>query len=140
MSAAGENGFDRFVLRGLQRCIAMKQLSVAEDCIHRRADFVAHVGEKFALGLIGGGGGFLGAFALCDFSLQRLIGLSEFIRAFFDALLEFIATAAQGLFGIFSLGDIDDGAFVIEHLAAGIADDAGVFADPDDLAVFAINL
>ena len=41
--------------RGVQR-----QLGHADDAVHRRADFVAHVGEKVALGAVGGFGGFLG--------------------------------------------------------------------------------
>ncbi len=33
----------------------------ADDAVHGRADFVAHVGEEGAFGAVGGLGGFLGA-------------------------------------------------------------------------------
>ena len=34
-----------------------RQLGHAEDAVHGRADFVAHVGQEIALGLVGGYGG-----------------------------------------------------------------------------------
>ena len=46
-------------LAGGQR-LPVQQLGQSEDGVHGRADFVAHVGEKFALGPGGGLGGFLG--------------------------------------------------------------------------------
>ena len=37
-----------------------RQLGQADDCVHRCTDFVADVGEKQALGLVGGLRGILG--------------------------------------------------------------------------------
>ena len=38
----------------------LNQMAHADDGVHGGADFVAHVGQKFALGASGGFGGFLG--------------------------------------------------------------------------------
>ena len=47
--------------------------------------------------------------------------------------------AAQFFFGALALGDVLDGAFVIEDSAFPVADDAHVLADPDDRAVLAVD-
>ena len=47
------------------------QIGHAQNGVHRRADFVAHVRQEFALGAIGRFGQFLGDF-------QLLLGLPQF--------------------------------------------------------------
>ena len=59
---AGFDGAGAFALLGAQGGIE-QQIDHADDAVHRRADFVAHVREKFAFGLAGherGLGQFLG--------------------------------------------------------------------------------
>ena len=58
------------------RCSAVEfgvqhQLGHADDAVHRRADFVAHVGQEFALGPVGLLGRFLGL-------MQGFLGMLAF--------------------------------------------------------------
>ena len=80
------------------RSVSRSELGHADDAVHGRANFVAHVGEKLAFGLAGGFGGVLG-------DEQRLFGAGtlqdfflEFARAFLDAGFE--AVMGQLEFGV----------------------------------------
>ncbi len=48
-----------------------QEVGHADDAVERRADLVAHVGQKFALGLRGGEGLFAGAY---EFGLRAFVG------------------------------------------------------------------
>ena len=50
-----------------------RQLGHADDAVERRANFVAHVGQEFALGSIGGFGSFLGLLQLGFTLLARAL-------------------------------------------------------------------
>jgi len=50
-----------------------EQLRIAQDGIHRRANFVRHIGQKFCLGTVGGSGG-LGSSAKFYLVLSQLLG------------------------------------------------------------------
>ena len=58
--------FDRFHIASLSRAEARAQCQIghADDGVHRRADFVAHIGQKVALGTTRRFGSFLGKFQL----------------------------------------------------------------------------
>ncbi len=63
------------------------QLRHAEDAVHGRADFVAHVGQEVALGAVGLFGRKFG-FDQLDLHLLALVDLlAEFVGALIDALL-----------------------------------------------------
>ena len=54
MVAAGVDGLHRLVpLVVGKRMVVPQDLGVAQNGIHRRADFVRHIGQKDALGLVG---------------------------------------------------------------------------------------
>ena len=57
--AAGAQGLDVLVLRGRELRLE-QQAGHADDAVHRRADFVAHVGEELGLGAVAGLGHVLG--------------------------------------------------------------------------------
>ncbi len=57
--AAGAQGLDVLVLRGVELGLE-EQAGHADDTVHGRADFVAHVGEELALGPVAGLGHVLG--------------------------------------------------------------------------------
>jgi len=78
--AAGENGDDVVALSGIE-VGAFEQAGEAEHAVHGRANLVAHGGEEFRFGLVGGFGGFLGG--------------GEGAGAIFDDGLEFAAVAAD---------------------------------------------
>ena len=77
MVAAGLNSIDRLPLVWLEFQVAAQNLGIAKDGVHRRADFVAHVGEKGALGAIGGFGGFFGLLELLYMRFQLPVFLSK---------------------------------------------------------------
>jgi hypothetical protein len=61
--------------------VALGEVGEADDGIHRRADFMAHVGQEGALGAVG------------RFGL--ILGAAQFPRAFIDQLFEVLAVAFQ---------------------------------------------
>ena len=106
-----------------------QDLRVAEDRVHRRADLVAHVRQERALGPVGGGGLFLGTLPLGDLRLQRLVGPRQLApSARGTARFQLVAVAAAAALGLLALRDVDDRAFVIQHLAALVRDGPGVLA------------
>ena len=68
------------------RCL--QQFRHAHDPVHRRADFVAHACEKFALGAAGALGRLFGARGLVDGHPQFAIGVAQVLRALGHLLLE----------------------------------------------------
>ena len=52
MTAAPFNRFQTLALRGGQRLVAPKNLRVAQNAVERGAQFVAHIRQKRALGLV----------------------------------------------------------------------------------------
>ena len=79
VATAGDRG-QGVTLEGVQRAVAQQDLRIAENGVHRGADFVAHVGEKFGLGPAGCFRGSFGALADVDFGEQRGVGLGDFRR------------------------------------------------------------
>ncbi len=73
----------------------LQQLRHAHDAVHRRADFVAHAREKFALGAAGAFRRLFGAGGLIDDQLQLAIGVAQIFRAIRDLLLEKLAIFFQ---------------------------------------------
>ena len=65
--AAGADGGDELQLLFAQRGV-QEQACHAHHCVHRRADFVAHIGQEFGLGLVGR---FRGLFGPAQFVLHR---------------------------------------------------------------------
>ena len=68
MTVSSESA-DVLTMLRYSRCSAVsvgfqRQLRHADDAVHGRADFVAHVGQELALGAAGGLGGFLGLLQL----------------------------------------------------------------------------
>ena len=58
--AAAGNGVNLLLLVRIQCLVALQNLRKTDDGVERCADFVAHVGQEGALGLVGGFGCFLG--------------------------------------------------------------------------------
>ncbi len=56
MLAATVDHFDRVALTLVLAAVAQQNLRIAEDAVQRRAQFMAHVREEFALGPVGGFG------------------------------------------------------------------------------------
>ena len=80
--------------------VVPEDLGVSQDGVHRRADFVAHVGQEDALGAVGSLGLFLGPAqlffglpALGDLGLQGVVGLRQLegalLHPFFQHFLRF---------------------------------------------------
>ena len=59
---------------------AERELGHADDAVQRRANLVAHVGQKLALRAVGGFGRVLRAFPLHDLGLEGLVGAQERTR------------------------------------------------------------
>ena len=64
ISASRETA-ELFTMSRYSRCsrassVLERQFGHADDAVHGGADFMAHVGQEFALGAVGGFGGFLG--------------------------------------------------------------------------------
>ena len=77
------------------------QFRHADDGVHRRADFVAHVGQEKALGAAGRFGGLLG--------LRQLpVGPVQLGRALADADFQLFLRLEQHLFGPLALGHVVD--------------------------------
>ena len=66
-----------FALFGGELCLE-GQFRHADDSVHGRADFVAHVGQEFAFGAAGG---FRGLFRVLQF-LFRVLALGDIEQAF----------------------------------------------------------
>ncbi len=75
--AAGINGFDVTALLVAERGFE-QQAGHGDDAVHGRADFVAHVGQKFGLGAGGGFGGDAGG-------VQFAVGAGQFVLEMFGA-------------------------------------------------------
>ena len=89
------------------RSSCSEQVGVAEDGGHGRADFVAHVGQEFALGAVGRFGG--------------LLGHLEFGGALHDAVFQFVAGLPQGVSALLDL--IEHGVeAVVEHAQLVVAE------------------
>ena len=73
----------------------LQQFRHAHDAVHRRADFVAHAREKFALGAAGAFRRLFGAGGLVDDELQLAIGIAQIFRAIGDLLFEELAIFFQ---------------------------------------------
>jgi len=78
------------------RCSAVRPVSSsraghADDAVHRRADFVAHVGQKLALGTVGGFRALLGAPPLSHFHAK----LRRALLHAFGKLLLMLAQSAH---------------------------------------------
>ena len=71
---------------------AAHQMRHAEDGVHRRADFMGHVGEECALGLIGGFG--------------LVLGDGQLARALFDQFFQVMVVLAQFRLQALFLGDV----------------------------------
>ncbi len=73
----------------------LQQFRHAHDAVHRRADFVAHAREKFALGAAGALRRLFGARGLIDDELQLAICVAQVFRAIGHLLLEELAVFFQ---------------------------------------------
>ena len=91
LAAALDRAQAAFLAR-VEAAVEPQDLRIAEDAVERRAQLVAHVGEKRALGAIG----HLGA-VLRDDELRGALG---------HQLLEVVAVARQLLFGASAFGDL----------------------------------
>jgi len=78
MLAAGLDAKGGVALFRGEMGVAAHELGVAEDRVERGAELMAHAGEEVGLGLVGGGGGGLGALADYDLFLKRGIGAADF--------------------------------------------------------------
>ena len=90
MVAVAFDRLDRLDVFG-SGCIAEiveKDIGKSEDRGHRRANLVAHIGEEFALGAVGGLGGLFGAHKLRLDTLAALDLVPEFLRSLNDPLLQ----------------------------------------------------
>jgi hypothetical protein len=81
--------------------VALGEVGEADDGIHRRADFMAHVGQEGALGAVG------------RFGL--VLGAAQFPRAFIDQLFEVLAVAFQFRLDPLFLGNVFLDAEVVGH-------------------------
>ena len=95
MVATVVDDVDLLFLIVAQVLVAFKQLGVAEDRVHRRADLVGHIGEEGALRPAGAFRGLLGGAQLGgaagDERFEMLLVLSQFV----DELLAFALSADQ---------------------------------------------
>ncbi len=82
------------VLRGAGQFAALKQVQHAQDGVHRRADFVAHVGQEIGLGLVGALGRIHCQAQL--FFVQLLLGEIHRHAEIADHLVVVVAQGAQG--------------------------------------------
>ena len=60
VSLDGAKGLDAMRRRAIDPLFGQQQIGITENGRHGRADFVAHVGQKLALGLVGLLGGLFG--------------------------------------------------------------------------------
>ena len=73
-----------------------EHFAVADDGVHGRAQFVAHVGEERAFGAAGLVGGFLRQFQLLVASLQFLCALADFLL---HIVIHFAQICGHGFYG-----------------------------------------
>jgi len=78
VSALGADGLGVFALHGTEVEVE-EEPGHADHAVHGRADFVAHVGEEFALGLAGDLGGLLGGAQLARALLDQALEVFELI-------------------------------------------------------------
>ena len=110
--AAGTDRLDVFLLVLVERGVE-QQARHADNAVHGRADFVAHVGQELALELGAGerlvarlGQFALDALAFDDLLVQDAVGLGELGGALLDAGFEFLVGAAHHALGLLALGDV----------------------------------
>ncbi|HBA71237.1 MAG TPA: hypothetical protein DCZ63_03305 [Geobacter sp.] len=73
MLAAAAHDFELLALGLGQVLLALQDLGITEDRVQRRAQFVAHTGQKLAFGAVGGFGSHLGGLQL-HYSLGKCPG------------------------------------------------------------------
>ncbi len=105
-----------------QRSIACQHLRIAQNAIQRRAEFVAHVGEKDAFGAVGGFSGFFrvlerffNLFAFDDLGKQFFVQGREFLCSGLHLIFQMISMALEFGFDMLALRDFLDQFLV--HLA-----------------------
>ncbi len=110
MLAAAIDDIQTFELRFGQRGLLAQQTGETEDGVQRRAQLVAHAGEKGALGPVR--------------HLRRFARQHQRHRAFLHLLFQMVLVLDQLLFGVLAVGQVDEGReeSVIQH-------DAGDFHD-----------
>ncbi len=92
--ASGAIDLGDHVLRCAGQFAALKQVQHAQDGVHRRADFVAHVGQEIGLGLVGALGRIHRQAQL--FFVQLLLGEIHRHAEIADHLVVVVAQGAQG--------------------------------------------
>ena len=92
-----------------------QQMEHADDAIHRRADFMAHVGEESCLGA----GGLLGLVARGS---QGLVGLGQGRGTLVDLVFQRLTVGGQFVLDPSPLGDILLDRQIVRHLAGRVAD------------------
>ncbi len=100
VGAAGMNGIE--IPQAVRRIFSespFEDFRETEDGVHRRSDFMAHIGQKSALGLVGGFGLLFGLAQLdllvlqpMPFSTQLLLGISHGLRDFWWLIIAVIGT------------------------------------------------
>ena len=93
MPATGFNGLYRTMYVRWQIGPALQDLGVAEDSVHRGADFVAHVGEEGALGTIRRFRCISGDFEFTVFRFNDFTGFSLLLKHLIPQLPRFAAFA-----------------------------------------------